>query len=513
MNQKIISIIMAIIMLASAAGICGTVYHAKQNSKLSDNSFSQQVPEDIQNDKSPEQPPENNGFQSNQNAPSEPFNDQGDFQPINDEAKPNEFSQNEFKRDASMKSTQLNAVYISIIAVLSLLFSLSLIYLVMTAKNKAVFMNKDKIIIFILAAALLTTYLTGGVTISANRFVLNDNQMNAQQSTEKDKVSLNSDNVVSSSSVDLSTYEDDVTITKGGTYEISGSFEKSIVVNAPNEDVELILDNVQISNAQTAAIIGLSAKTVTINIKDNTENILSDGGNSEYDACVFSNTPLVFTGNGTLTVNGKQNEGEGIATETADITVESGKLIITSADDGINAGGDGAQITINGGEIFIDASGDGIDSNKNAVINGGELFVLGSDVGGDAGIDTDEGYVINGGTVVALGSDMIEAPMAGSAQNTLAITLDSQIEKNTCVSLMHGDDALISFNSPKSFKTIIISSASLENSEYTLYTGSADDSSYGIYKDGTFVNQNAVTVNSQQVFTVSQSVNQYGRNR
>lgn len=87
----------------------------------------------------------------------------------------------------------------------------------------------------------------------------------------------------------------DVTITKGGTYEFSGEFTHSIIINAANEDVEIVLNNVKITNSSTAAIIGLSAKTVTINAKDNTENTLSDGGNSEYDGCIFSNAPLVFT--------------------------------------------------------------------------------------------------------------------------------------------------------------------------------------------------------------------------
>lgn len=202
----------------------------------------------------------------------------------------------------------------------------------MSIKNKKVFVNSDKVIIFVLAAALLSTYLTAGTMVVSNRFVLKNNAPVQEQSAEKDKVTLDESNSVNSDATNLGDCTTDVTITKGGTYEFSGEFTHSIIINAANEDVEIVLNNVKITNSSTAAIIGLSAKTVTINAKDNTENTL--------------------------------------------------------------AGGDGGTITINGGDIYVNASGDGIDSNKNAVINGGTLFVLGSDVGGDAGIDTEQGILL-----------------------------------------------------------------------------------------------------------------------
>ncbi len=513
MKSKITVVIMSIVMLVSLLGIVGTVYYAKDHIFQADSSFAQQTPADISDNGNETQPPQNGDAQNTGTAPAEPPQSQQEPKFNGENFSADKTSQNGFDHADDMRGFQLNAVYIAVIAVFSALFSLSLIYLIMTAKNRTVFKNTDKIIIFILASVLLCTYLTAGVTVYSNRFVLKNNQLNMEQTAEKDKVSLNEDNIVNSNVVDLSDCTEDVAITDGGTYEFSGNFTKSIVVNSPNEDVEIILNNTEISNNQTAAIIGLSAKSLTVNLKDNTENILSDGGNSEYDGCIFSNAPLVFTGNGTLTVNGNQNEGEGIATEAADITINSGKIIITSADDGINAGGNGAQITINGGDIYINASGDGIDSNKNAVINGGTLFVLGSDVGGDAVIDTDEGYIINGGTVVALGSDMIEVPEAQSTQNTLAFTLDNKIDKDICVTLMKGDEQIVSFTAPKSFRTIIISGNLSDGNDYRLYTGSTNGDYYGIYSDDTAVNQNTVSVNSQDVFAVTQSVNQYGRGR
>lgn len=45
----------------------------------------------------------------------------------------------------------------------------------MSIKNKKVFVNSDKVIIFVLAAALLSTYLTAGTMVVSNRFVLKNN--------------------------------------------------------------------------------------------------------------------------------------------------------------------------------------------------------------------------------------------------------------------------------------------------------------------------------------------------
>ncbi len=198
------------------------------------------------------------------------------------------------------------------------------------------------------------------------------------------------------------------------------------------------MNNVEITNEKTAAIIGLAAKSLTVQLSDGSENTLSDGGNSEYDGCIFSNCELIFTGNGKLTVNGNQNEGEGIATEAADIT-------------------------------------------------------------------------INSGTVVAFGSDMIELPENSSKQNTVAFTLNQNIARDTLVSLWTGEEAVISFIAPKGFKTIIISSDKIVGGDYRLYsadTGNAQNQ-YGISAE-THTDKNSVSVNNQEVFSVSSGVQLFG---
>lgn len=409
-----------------------------------------------------------------------------------------------------INNVTLTLPYIFVIAFFASILSIIIIYMIMSRKNKKFYKNKDKIIIYILSNTILISLITASTTVITNNYILNSKEENAE--TEKEEVKLDKSNVVEPGNVNLSKQTTDVTITESGTYTLTGEFEHSVIIDAEDEDITLVLNNVTIEAKNTASIIGLNAKSITIELKEDTENTLSDGGNSEYDGCIFSNAELIFTGPGKLVVNGNQNEGEGIATEAQNITINSGTYVITSNDDGINAGGDGATITINGGVFYINASGDGIDSNKDAVINGGTIFVIGSDTGGDSGIDTDAGYTINAGTVVALGTDMIETPNDDSAQNTIAFTLNDKITKDTLVTLMKEDETIISFIAPKSFKTIIISSEKLSHGTYSLYTDGMNSGTkeYGIYKDGSYTKGDILSVNNQTTFEITKTINLFG---
>lgn len=271
------------------------------------------------------------------------------------------------------------------------------------------------------------------------------------------------------SEITLNEYDTNITITKSGEYTLTGEFKNSVLVNAQN-DVTIILNGVDIKSENTAAIANISSNNLTIKLASNTVNNLSDGGSSEYDACIYSNGNLIIEGNGTLNVYGNQEEGEGIATETKDITINSGTINIECEDDGINAGGDGGLITINGGNIFINAKGDGIDSNKNLIINGGNIYTIGSPTGGDAGIDTDEGFQINGGNVIALGSDMLEKPKTSSTQKSICFSLTNKINKGSKISITSNNgEEVISFEAKEQFKTLIISNEKVTSGTYYLY--------------------------------------------
>ncbi len=256
----------------------------------------------------------------------------------------------------------------------------------------------------------------------------NDFKKPEEENEEKETTAndIEEGEIVSQKEINLNEYETNITIKDAGEYTLKGDFKHSIIINS-NSNVTLVLNNVNIQNNETAAIANIGENKLIIKLPENSENNLSDGGSSEYDSCIYSIGELVIEGNGTLNVQGKQSEGEGIATETNNITINGGIINIESNDDGINAGGDGGLITINAGEIYIKASGDGIDSNKNLIINGGNIYTIGSTNGGNAAIDTDMGYEINGGEVIALGSDMMEKPENSSKQKSISFNINTNI--------------------------------------------------------------------------------------
>lgn len=409
-----------------------------------------------------------------------------------------------------MSRNKVDSKYICTLGILGAVFSFSFMYLVLSIKNSKFYENKDKLIIYILWSIVITMAFVILVNYGISKYVLSSDIRKIEENTQKEDVILDKSNVIEEGTTDLSNMQTDVTITSGGTYTLTGKLNHSVIIDAASQEVRLVLNGVDISTSDTACIIGLSADKIVIVLAQDTQNTLTDCGNSEYDGCIFSCAPLEFEGEGTLTVNGMQNEGEGIATEAQNITFNGGTYIINSADDGINAGGDGATITINDGTFYIDASGDGIDSNKDAVINGGTIFVIGSDTGGDSGIDTDEGYVINGGTVVALGTDMIELPEDTSEQKTLAFNLTQAISKDTLVTLTKDGAPYISFVASKSFKTIIISTSDIDESSFAIYTESMEGnvSNYGIVKD-IYTKENILSVNNLTEFTATRVINSF----
>ena len=292
---------------------------------------------------------------------------------------------------------------------------------------------------------------------------------NPSEEKETSASDVESGETVTQKEINLSEYESNITIKDAGEYTLKGSFNNAVLIDSTS-DVTLILDNVTIQNDTTATIANIGKGNLTIKLKDGTTNNLTDGGSSEYDACIYSVGSLTIEGNGTLNVYGKQSEGEGIATETNNITINGGTINIESNDDGINAGGDGGLITINNGDIYIKANGDGIDSNQDLVINGGNIYTIGSANGGNAAIDTDKGYQINGGKVIAIGSDMMEKPESSSKQKSLTFNMSSSIKSGSNISIKNeSGEVVANFEAKEDFRTLIFSSENLSSGTYYLY--------------------------------------------
>ncbi len=369
--------------------------------------------------------------------------------------------------------------------------------------------NKKKIIIL---SILLVLICIGVVLLLTNK---NSNMYIDEEDDDNQVVDVSSAEEVTSKKIYLSDYKTDIIIKNSGEYELYGEFKNTVFVNSTG-DVTLNLNGIIIESSSTSAIANVGTGNLIIHLESETVSKLYDGGNSDYDGCIFSNGPLTISGYGDLYVYGNQKEGEGIATETNDITIESGNIYIESVDDGLNAGGDGGTITINGGTIYIKASGDGIDSNKNLIINGGSIYTMGSTTGGDAGIDTDTGYTINGGTVIALGSDMLESAESTSKQYSIAFNFGSTITKDTNITLVKDDGEVIAtVVAYQDFKTLIISSSKLSIGTYYLYEGGTNTGELvnGIYVDGEYTKGEQISVNGSSEFVIDSVSTVIGSNK
>ena len=127
------------------------------------------------------------------------------------------------------------------------------------------------------------------------------------------------------------------------------------------------------------------------------------------------------------------------------LTLDGGRIVIKSQDDGINVNEDGVSVlTVNGGDIRVigglGEEGDGIDSNGFIRVNGGRLIAV-ANPRSDSGMDSDCGSFVNGGTVVALGAAMDWAEKEDSKDS-------GQVTVNLRFSGMEDSAEAISFISP-----------------------------------------------------------------
>jgi hypothetical protein len=159
-----------------------------------------------------------------------------------------------------------------------------------------------------------------------------------------------------------------VTISAAGTYVVSGSLTNGrIVVRADGDElVRLVLDGVEINCSSSAPITVQSAKKVILIVPEGTVNMLSDGASYVYDdaaaeepnAAIFSKADLSVTGSGSLTVNGRFNDG---LSSRDGLILRNCNLTVTALDDGIR-GRD--YLVVRGGTIRVTASGDGLVSDN-----------------------------------------------------------------------------------------------------------------------------------------------------
>lgn len=333
-----------------------------------------------------------------------------------------------------------------------------------------------------------------------------------------------------------------VTITKAGTYRVSGTLSKGQIAIDLGEDsrddesavVNLILDNADITCTVASGIVVYNAYEcgsddteaatkdvdttnagVHIILADDSENTVNgshvakiykegttqedvDAGNAKkqwkFDAAIDSLVSIEFDaeeeGTGTFAVN---SDNEGIET-SRHLTINGGTITINSNDDAINANEDGVSvITINGGVLTCNAGGgkegDGIDSNGWIVINDGVVVSAANATSQDSGVDSDNGIYINGGTVLASGN-MYDEVSEDSEQAFVALSFADSVEAGQMFALKNADGEIVTvFSAANDFQTLVYSSSELTDGDYTLYEISSADgvAVSGLYTEVTSV--------------------------
>lgn len=139
---------------------------------------------------------------------------------------------------------------------------------------------------------------------------------------------------------------DDVTITDGGVYVLTGTLtDGRVLVNAPGADVTLVLQNADITCADSSALYIYKAANVLVYLPDGTASTLTDGSSYDYsdsfssaddeepNACLYAKSDLIIAGGGTLTVTGNANNG---ITGKDTLKIEGTAVSVTAANHGAN---------------------------------------------------------------------------------------------------------------------------------------------------------------------------------
>lgn len=212
--------------------------------------------------------------------------------------------------------------------------------------------------------------------------------------------------VEDSPDVASATVYDGETITKAGTYRISGE-QGDVIVDAGDADVVLILDNATIAgqinvvSADKVQVHAVGSSTVTATAPDS--------------AAIYSHADLVLSGDGTVTVHSEGEGADGIASSD-DLALYSGTWKVTAADDAFR-GKDSASVL--GGHLDATAGDDGVRSDVAVHLSGGTVDV---NAGGD-GVHSDVALLIDGGDVtVASSTEGLEAGLLSISDGTVNLT-------------------------------------------------------------------------------------------
>lgn len=321
-------------------------------------------------------------------------------------------------------------------------------------------------------------------------------------------------------------------------FVLTGSYAGSVTVYSDN-DFKLTLANAAITRpdgpvvnipSKQRAFVALSGSNTLADSSTWSTRTLADGSTMDLKATLFSEGPLIFSGNGSLTIataagKGIKVEGKESSTRTplGFIAINAGTLAITSHDKAITASWESAEdgetatladdpdprVTINGGTLTITTAGtpfedrntadgddslapEGIESKSTLTINGGRIYARSSTndaidsngtmtitggivvadgaAGAEGGLDCDQyTFSITGGVLVGIGGRNSSVTLAATTQNTMSLR---NVAANLVVLRNAAGAAAFAFRVPESSQAMLLSSPLIATgSTYTVVTG------------------------------------------
>ena len=245
---------------------------------------------------------------------------------------------------------------------------------------------------------------------------------------------------------------DDVTITSGGVYVLTGTLtDGRVLVNAPDADVTLVLQDADITCSDSSALYIYKAASVLLYLPDGTASTLTDGSSYDYsggvssaadeepNACLYAKSDLIIAGGGTLTVTGNANNG---ITGKDTLKIEDTAVSVTAANHGIN-GKDclvlkQTDVTVTSGGDALRATNDS-DTALGCVLIGASTLTL---TAGEDGIQAETTLTLfdTTGTVTSGGGSSAALADSVSAKGIKAGT-DITVRSGSCA-LDCADDAV-----------------------------------------------------------------------
>lgn len=240
---------------------------------------------------------------------------------------------------------------------------------------------------------------------------------------------------VSGSNADAVTVDgDQISITAGGTYRLTGTLTNGQVLVTGVEKVKLYLDGVKITNAAGPALVCVNEKRTIVSLAADTENILADSaanaayliGSQEIDPCaLYAQDKLTINGAGSLTVSG--NSADGLICKD-DLKLVSGKISVDAVENGVK-GKD--CVAMFGAELDITAGNDGIKSTETADTTKGFLQLEQGNVSVQAGGDCLQAETlvwIQDGTYVLTSSGTAVNGETGEANSAKGVHCSGDVE-------------------------------------------------------------------------------------